>query len=43
MPWHMGYGKAGTNGVPPYSDLQYDLELIELSNPKLGKSNKKEL
>ena len=37
------YGKAGTKGVPPYSDLQYDLELIELSNPKLGKSNKKEL
>ena len=43
VPWHMGYGKAGTKGVPPYSDLQYDLELIELSNPKLGKSNKKEL
>ena len=39
----MGYGKAGTKGVPPYSDLQYDLELIELSNPKLGKSSKKEL
>jgi hypothetical protein len=84
------YGKAGTKGVPPYSDLQapppapprpappaaprpaaprpaperggasaelraailaerwralwqYDLELIELSNPKLGKSSKKEL
>ena len=43
VPWHMGYGKAGTKGVPPYSDLQYDLELIELSNPKLGKSSKKEL
>ena len=22
MPWHMGHGKAGTKGVPPYSDLQ---------------------
>jgi FKBP-type peptidyl-prolyl cis-trans isomerase len=41
VPWHMGYGKAGTKGVPPYSDLQYDLELIELSNPKLPPPSKK--
>ena len=42
----MGYGKAGGKGVPPYSDLQYDLELIELTNPKISaskKKNKKEL
>ena len=36
----MGYGKAGGKGVPPYSDLQYDIELVELSNPKIPPSKK---
>ena len=40
VPWHMGYGKAGGKGVPPYSDLQYDLELIELSNLKISQAKK---
>ena len=46
VPWDMGYGKEGTNGVPPYSNLQYDFELTELSVPKMkkdgGKKKKKE-
>jgi len=37
VPWHMGYGEKGTKGVPPYSDLQYDFELVELSLPKIPK------
>ena len=45
VPWHMGHGKEGSKGVPPYSDLQYDIELIELANPKIPptKKAKKEL
>ena len=40
VPWDMGYGVKGTKGVPPYSDLQYDFELVELSLPKIPKSKK---
>ena len=41
VPWDMGYGEKGAKGVPPYSDLQYDFELVELSLPKLSSSKKK--
>jgi len=45
VPWDKAYGAAGTKGVPPYSDLQYDFELVELSLPKIPrtKSSKAEL
>lgn len=33
VPWDMGYGEKGHKGVPPFSDLQYDFELVELHNP----------
>uniref|UniRef100_A0A7S0LHE3 peptidylprolyl isomerase n=1 Tax=Coccolithus braarudii TaxID=221442 RepID=A0A7S0LHE3_9EUKA len=32
VPWTLGYGAKGGKGVPPYSDLQYDIELVELSS-----------
>ena len=41
VPWDMAYGEKGTKGVPPYSDVQYDFELVELSLPKLSPQNKK--
>ncbi|KAL3901673.1 MAG: hypothetical protein SGPRY_012245, partial [Prymnesium sp.] len=41
VPWEMGYGAKGDKGVPPYSDLRYDFELVELSNPKIPKSKSK--
>lgn len=41
VPWSMAYGEKGTKGLPPYSDVQYDFELVELRNPKLGKPQKK--
>jgi FKBP-type peptidyl-prolyl cis-trans isomerase len=37
VPWDMAYGSTGGKGVPPFSDLQYDLELVELSVPKIPK------
>ena len=39
VPWHMGYGKAGSKGVPPYSDLQFDFELVELSKSSSKKKS----
>ena len=41
VPWHMAYGEKGGKGVPPYSDLQYDFELVELSLPKIPKKKGK--
>ena len=41
VPWDLAYGEKGTKGVPPYSDVQYDFELVELSLPKLSPQNKK--
>ena len=41
VPWQMGYGEKGSKGVPPYSDLQYDFELVELSLSKVGKKKGK--
>ena len=35
VPWDMGYGEKGGKGVPPYSNLQFDFELVEMSLPKL--------
>jgi len=45
VPWTMAYGAKGTKGVPPYSDLQYDFELVEVHIPKVpkGKKQKAEL
>ena len=40
VPWNLAYGKEGSKGVPPYSDVQYDFELTELSNPKIPKGRK---
>jgi FKBP-type peptidyl-prolyl cis-trans isomerase len=40
VPWDMGYGEKGGKGVPPYSDLQYDFELVEMSLPKIPKIKK---
>ena len=40
VPWARGYGEKGTKGVPPYSDLQYDFELVELSLPKMTTGRK---
>jgi hypothetical protein len=34
VPWDLGYGTKGGKGVPPYSELQYDFELQELSGVK---------
>ena len=42
VPWDMGYGEKGGKGVPPYSDLQFDFELVEMSPPKMGKPKKKD-
>ena len=42
VPWDMAYGEKGTKGVPPYSDLQYDFELVELSLSKLSPQSGKE-
>ena len=41
IPWDMAYGAEGTKGVPPYSDVQFDFELTELSLSKLSPQNKK--
>ena len=41
VPWDKGYGEKGGKGVPPYSDLQYDFELAELSVPKIPKTKAK--
>lgn len=38
VPWNMGYGEKGGKGVPPYSDLQFDFELTDMSLPKMGKA-----
>ena len=40
VPYDLAYGEKGTKGVPPYSDLQYDFELVELSLPKVPKKAK---
>ena len=40
VPWNLAYGEKGTKGVPPYSDVQYDFELVELSLPKMGAQKK---
>ena len=42
VPWNMAHGAKGTKGVPPYSDVQYDLELVELSNPRVAKNARKD-
>ena len=35
VPWELAYGEKGTKGVPPYHDVQFDFELVELSLPKI--------
>mmetsp|Transcript_8732 Transcript_8732/g.28733 ORF Transcript_8732/g.28733 Transcript_8732/m.28733 type:complete len:131 (+) Transcript_8732:1462-1854(+) len=41
VPHRLAYGAQGTKGVPPYADLQYDFELVEVSSPKLPPKKKK--
>lgn len=41
VPYDLAYGAKGAKGVPPYSDLQYDFELVELSLPKVKKGKAK--
>ena len=33
LPYTKGYGEKGTNGVPPFSNLKYTIELVEFSGP----------
>ena len=30
VPWQLGYGAEGTNTVPPYAPLVYDIEIVEV-------------
>lgn len=30
IPSHLGYGEAGTRGIPPNSDLIFDIEIVEI-------------
>ena len=39
VPWDMAFGAEGSKGVPPYSDVQYDFELVEMSLPRLSAQN----
>lgn len=31
VPWNLAYGKEGTHGIPPYSALVFDLEIVGIS------------
>jgi len=42
VPWDLAHGEKGAKGVPPYSDVQYDFELVELSLPKIASKSKKQ-
>ena len=33
IPYTKGYGEKGANGVPPFSNLKYTIELVEFSGP----------
>jgi FK506-binding protein 2 len=34
VPFTLGYGATSVKGVPPFSNLRYDIELVEQSRPK---------
>lgn len=43
MPPSMAYGKKGRKGVPPHSNVQYDVELTELSGSNRKRRDKDDL
>lgn len=34
IPWNLGYGKSGTRGIPPYSVLIFDIEVMRVIKAK---------
>ena len=34
IPWNLGYGKTGTRGIPPYSVLVFDIEIMRVIKAK---------
>ena len=34
IPYYLAYGKKGQSIIPPYSDLVFDLEILDLKNVK---------
>ena len=39
IPYYQAYGKAGRKGaIPPYSDLVFDIQLIDFKKVKAGMS-----
>ena len=39
IPYYQAYGKAGKKGaIPPYSDLIFDIQLLDFSENKEGTS-----
>ena len=34
IPWNLGYGKTGTRGIPPYSVLIFDIEVMRVKKAK---------
>ena len=41
VPAALGFGKAGTKGVPPNADLTYFIELVEVSKGRNRRRKKK--
>lgn len=34
VPWNLGFGKEGSRGIEPYSNLIFDIELLGIKKPK---------
>ncbi|MFM9986675.1 MAG: FKBP-type peptidyl-prolyl cis-trans isomerase [Flavobacteriales bacterium] len=34
VPWNLGFGKEGSRGIEPYSNLVFDIELLGVKKPK---------
>ena len=39
IPYYLAYGKKGQSIIPPYSDLVFDLEILDLKNVKAPVDN----